>query len=183
MIRTFIALEIPREVLEQISGLIKKELGAQFYNYRWVPPQNLHITIKFIGEIEEKVLEKIVEKLKIDARDFSNLNLEFSKFGFFERNRKPAIFWIGCNFNALLLKFVEYIEDSLFSLGIQKEEKKFKSHLTLLRLKGDENMEPLSKLNNLTFEEISFKPESITLLKSELTPKGAKYFVIKNLVI
>ena len=68
-------------------------------------------------------------------------------------------------------------------MGIPKEGKKFKSHLTLLRLKGDENMEPLSKLNNLTFEEISFKPESITLLKSELTPKGAKYFVIKNLVI
>jgi RNA 2',3'-cyclic 3'-phosphodiesterase len=183
MIRTFIALEIPQPALDQVSHLIKKGIRSAFYSYRWVPLQNLHITIKFIGDIEENLLEKIVNKLKIDALEFDKMNLEFSKFGFFEKNRKPTIFWVGCNYNALLIKFVEYIEVSLFELGIPKEEKKFKSHLTLLRLKGDENIEPLKILSDMKFEEISFKPVSISIIKSELSSKGAKYFVIKNLVI
>jgi 2'-5' RNA ligase len=182
MIRIFIALYIPEQVLGVIEERLKKELGASFYQYRWVNRANLHLTLKFIGEVEEKLADKICEKLIIAQKEFDKLTLVFSKFGFFERNGKPAIFWAGCNFNPVLNGFVNYIENSLFELGIPKEVKPFKSHLTLLRLKGEEEMEPLKKISSLHFESIEFKPEAISLVKSELSPKGAKYFVIKNLV-
>ncbi len=182
MIRTFIALSIPEPVLDQISDFLKRELGASYYKYKWVNKANLHLTLKFIGEIEEKLAEKISDKLYIPKKDFDELALEYTKFGFFERNRKPAIFWAGCNFNPVLNNFVNYIENALFDLGIPKETKPFKSHLTLIRLKGDEEMEPLKKISSLQIDNIVFKPETISLVKSELTPKGAKYFVIKNLV-
>ena len=182
MIRTFIALTIPDPVLDQISDLLKREFGAAYYQYKWVNRANLHLTLKFIGDIEEKLVKEISEKLIIPKAEFDKLELEFTRFGFFERNRKPAIFWAGCNFNPILDNFVNYIENSLFNMGIPKETKPFKSHLTMIRLKGDEEMEPLKRISNLQFEKIAFKPGTISFVKSELSPKGAKYFVIKNLV-
>jgi 2'-5' RNA ligase len=182
MIRTFISLPVPDETLDNVNSLIQRELGGDYYKYRWVNKQNLHLTLKFIGETDEKTVEKITESLKISRDEFQGLELEFSKFGFFERDRKPAIFWLGCNFNPLLIKFVNLIENSLAELGIPKEVKPFKSHLTLIRLKGDEDAEPLKNLCGLSFNKIEFKPGGIFLMKSELSPKGSKYFVIKNLV-
>ena len=183
MIRTFISLTIPNHTIDQIFEIIKNNMGNSFYDYRWIPKKNLHITLKFIGEIEEAKVETIINALSITQQSFGELTLEFSNFGFFEKNNKPAIFWIDCNFSDLLLKFVQHIEESLAEVGFAKEERKFKSHLTLIRLKEGENIEAINKMKEVKFEKISFKPETIALMKSELTPKGSKYFVIKNLVI
>ncbi len=162
--------------------MLKRASGDDYNRFKWDDRYNLTITLKFIGDIEEKRIDDILNNVTIPKLEFEKLTLELEKFGFFERNGRPSIFWLSCNFNSLLLKFVSYIESALFEAGFPKEEKKFKSHITLLRLRGDENLEPLTKLKEPKFEKISFKPEAISLMKSELSPKGAKYFVIKNLV-
>jgi len=182
MIRTFVSLRIPDAVLDDIYGFIKKEAGNSFYSYRWTPKENLHITIKFIGEIEEAKVEEICEKLFYNKAEFDKLEMNFSEFGFFERNNVPSVFWISGTLNNIITGFAKHTEDILSEIGIPKEKRLFKPHLTLLRLKGSEDLRVLRQLKEHGIDKITYKPESIELIRSELSPGGSKYYVIKNLI-
>lgn len=176
--RLFIALEIPEEALDKII-----EIRDKIYDdasLRWEAREKLHITLKFLGDVEEEKNQDIIKLVEEVFKGKSKFDLRFEKFGLFKKNGKPKILWIKTNDSDYLKKIYEEIEDSCYQLGFSKERRGFKSHLTLLRIKGGEDIQKIYKFTKEELPEINFTVSTVTLFKSELKPEGSVYHKIKN---
>lgn len=171
-IRTFLALEIPDYVKEKIFNLINDFDDAKFF--RWEQKHKIHLTLKFIGEIEKNLIPEIITKLNF-LNNLSTQTLELTNFGSFYYKKEPKIFWAGLKVSDELINAVNLVEDYLYEFGIEKEKRNFKPHLTLLRIKNIAKTDFLSKLKDLNFEPIVFEADKIVLYKSELLPTGSVY--------
>lgn len=179
MIRTFIALEIPANALEKIIQ-IRNDNYSDYRNVRWEPNEKLHITLKFLGDTEEKSIEKITDKLSPVVSSYNSMMLSFNEFGIFKREGKPKIFWVGLNPNDELKRLSADVENMCSEFGFEKEKREFKPHITLLRVKGNENFNALQNLSRLKFEPVNFIAEKITFYKSELKKSGSVYTELKS---
>lgn len=177
MNRLFIALNIPEEIKDNIIEI--RNSVQQSKNFKWEPKEKLHLTLKFIGEVDRSILNPIIDELNF-IENYSVINCCIFKFDFFFRNKKPSILWAGLKTDETLLQLVDDLNDRLKKLSIPIEEKKFKSHLTLLRLKNDPGINFVNSFKNFTFEPIIFTANSVSVIKSELNPSGSKYFELKN---
>ncbi len=177
MIRLFIALNIPDEVKEKL--IVIRDAVQSSKNLKWEPNEKLHLTLKFIGEVNDELLSQIVDELYF-TENYSVINCSIYKFDFFFRNKKPSILWAGLKTDESLLKLVDEINIRLKKFSIPVEDKKFKSHLTLMRIKNDPGINFVNNFKNFTFEPILFTANSVSLFKSELHPSGSKYFELKN---
>lgn len=179
MIRTFIALEIPADALEKIVQM-RNENYTGYENVRWEPEEKLHITLKFLGDTEEKLIEKISDKLITAVPSYNSLMLSFNEFGIFKREGKPKIFWVGLNPNDELKRLAADVENICSEFSFEKEKREFKPHITLLRIKGNENFNSLQNLSKLKFEPVNFVAEKITFYKSELKQSGSVYTELES---
>ncbi|GJQ64033.1 MAG: RNA 2',3'-cyclic phosphodiesterase [Melioribacteraceae bacterium] len=175
----FVALEIPDDIIEQLVEF-REEIYGKDDIARWEPVEKLHITLKFIGDINDSLIPEIEQKLKLIAENNDPLDLEFKKFGLFYRDNKPSILWAGLRQDDNLIGLVNQIEDSLSILGLKKEKRKFKPHLTLLRVRGRENYEKLEEFKQYIIDDLDFEAGKITLFKSELKRGGSVYTAIKS---
>jgi 2'-5' RNA ligase len=169
--RTFVAVEIQNnEVLDHVAKL-QSDLKIKA---RPVSKENMHFTLLFLGEIADEIAPKIMDALK--SITFSPIQISFSGVGAFPNSRFPRVIWIGVDETAAqnLVKFAKQVEEKLEPLGF-KNDKPFKPHLTILRIKnniGDISKE-LDKLKTIQLghdiiTELKFK-------KSILTPSGPIY--------
>ena len=130
--RLFVALDIDEAIRERIR-LFVNELRAPAPNVRWLSPESLHITLKFIGEQPESKLSAIEAALaKVSAPSMRN---SFHGCGFFPNPKSSRVFWIGVE-GAQLTQLARQIEEALAPLGIEKEKRGFSPHLTLARAGG-----------------------------------------------
>ncbi len=182
--RLFIALKFPEEIIDKIIQY--RNEAARINNnldfIKWEKRDKIHLTLKFIGDVEEELNDKIIAALSFIQNE-NPFELELIKFGFFYKDKKPKILWIGINANDHLNNLVNQIETELASLGIQKEKRKFKPHVTLLRIKNkvDENF--INSFENFKLPSLKFYANEISLIKSELLPNASKYAEIKNLPV
>jgi 2'-5' RNA ligase len=176
MIRIFIALNIPENVKNTLIELRDSIAGA---NYKWENKEKLHLTLKFIGEILESDLEKIISELSF-LENYSALDCSITNFGFFYRENNPSILWVGLNIDNTILDIIDKIESTLEKFSIRKEKRKFHPHLTLLRIKKNPGSSFINSFKNFKFEPITFKTNSISIYKSELFTTGSVYQEIKN---
>ncbi len=179
MIRTFIALEIPKNVLDFVLDSIKKNINS-FDKIKWEKEDKLHITLKFIGNFDETNVEKLNKDLFFLFDKFPKLNLQLDKFGFFIKDNIPKIIWLGLKENENLKKLVQKVDELTFQYGIEKEKRKFKPHITLLRIKNLEFIDELNTLNEIKFEDVNFIADKIHLYKSELLKAGSVYKSLKE---
>jgi 2'-5' RNA ligase len=129
MIRLFIGIALPDELRARLAAMAAGIPGA-----KWVAPNNLHLTLRFIGEVEETLLEDIDAALaRIRSPAF---DLTFSDVGKFESGRKPHTLWIGVAKCPPLERLQPKIEAALVRLGIRPESRKFAAHVTLARLRN-----------------------------------------------
>ena len=174
--RTFIAIPIPDNIknyLRDIQGQLKKiDLLA-----KWVNPSNIHMTLKFLGEIKEEMIPSIENAINEIAVNYSSLEVDLTKFGFFPNERNPRIFFISTDKEELLQKIAYRLEEKLEGLGFEREYK-FKSHITLARFKSKKNVNQLVEKTKAINVEKSFPINEIILYKSTLTPKGPIYDVL-----
>lgn len=177
MIRAFIAVEIDRSLKQKISELISK-LKKSDTNIKWVNENQIHFTLKFLGNIEESKVQAISTVLKSITSHSKEFALTLSDIGAFPNMRRPRVIWIGADKGAGNLKILaDKIEIELEKLGFEKEKREFKSHLTLGRVRSLKNIENLEKIIN----ETDFQPpneikiDKLVLFQSTLTPKGAIY--------
>ena len=182
MIRTFIALEIPFEELSKIIQLRDKFTGLPA-GIRWEPEDKLHITLKFLGDTEEKLIDNIKNELHNILDMLPALRIRFSKFGIFKKENDPRILWVGINESPELSQIVEKIDNSFTKFGYTKESRKFKPHITLLRFKGREDKQKVLKLLEVTVQQDLFKADSICLFKSELKPSGSVYTSLEKYLL
>jgi 2'-5' RNA ligase len=134
--RCFIAIDIDAEIrsrIEKIQNDLKKRLNNSA-GIKWVKPQLIHLTLKFLGEVEDENAELIIESLEQACKEIKKFELEFSKLGSF--GRPPKVLWLGMEKQCgELEKLVQNIEVSVESLGFQREERPFSPHLTIARIK------------------------------------------------
>ncbi len=182
MNRLFIALEIPGELLTRIIALRDSIYNAD-NKVRWEPKDKLHITLKFLGDTDTGIIPKLSSALEEIVGRHSKIDLKFDKFGMFYRDRKPSILWLGLK-NSVALKdlFLEF-ETEFSSFGFKKENKEFKPHLTILRVKGNENLNKLNALVSEPEKDFDFTANKIILFKSTLLSSGSKYEIVNSFLL
>jgi 2'-5' RNA ligase len=176
--RLFISLFIPDNIKNQIIEM-RKSIISNDSLYRWEKEEKFHITLKFIGDTDPSNLEKIINSLSF-LESKSKLTGEFDRFDFFYKGKNPRILWLGIKLNDEVYTIVDELNMKLEKLKIPKEEKRFKSHLTILRMRGTEGNEFVSMFKNFELDKKKFSLSEIHLMESKLLPSGSVYKKIKN---
>lgn len=172
MIRSFIAIEIPREIRNKITGMIG-EWDREGYPVRWVKEDNLHLTLKFLGEIKEEVVFDVSSKLKSISLRFSPFEFSLKGLGAFPTPKSPRVLWIGIAKGREGVKSLqEVVENELALVGLKPETREFSPHLTIGRAKA--KFDPKSILAT-QYESPVFLVRALALFKSTLTPQGPIY--------
>jgi 2'-5' RNA ligase len=178
-IRIFIAIKIEDLALEKLIK-IKNEL-FQNRELNWEPKEKLHITLNFIGKVDEEVIPNLIARLKKITKNFSPFVLNFYKFGLFKRKGIPSILWAGIEENETLSNLHFEIDSILSNIGFVKDSRNYRPHLTLIRFKKNiQNYNFESKLEK-NISDIKFKIDGFSLFKSELKNSGSVYTEIKNI--
>jgi 2'-5' RNA ligase len=177
-IRVFLALDLPNETKEFL--LEKIQLIDPDRELRWEKSNKFHLTLKFIGDVEEELLPKINDVLNNLAAEYKPFELKLDRFGKFKRNGKVAVLWAGFEENSNLSEFVEKINIALSQFGISKEVKKITPHITLLRIRKHVNKEIINKFDNLEHEPVKYVASEIELIRSTLKPSGSVYKVLEK---
>ena len=190
IIRTFFALDLPGEVKNTIYNLYNPLKNESKIKIKWITPENLHLTIKFLGNIPEKRLDKIIkniENLKLNI----NIKMAIDSYGVFPPKGIPKVFWISFKEkegNNELVPLFKKVEQELVKLGFDKEKRRFTPHLTIarLKLKSKKKSEEFNKLLEIFKGHFNktkkgfFTIDKLTLFKSELKPSGAVYSKIRE---
>ena len=176
-LRAFIAIDLPEKIRSSL-GEAQEVLKLQRFRVNWVRPQNIHLTLKFLGNTAAADIDKIVAAMALATKDCADVSLAAKGIGVFPDNRRPRIIWAGLSGQLEILQDIQRALDGhLADLGFPKETRGFKAHLTLGRVKGKITSERLktaiAKLKG--FESKSFDVNRIILFKSELRPSGAVY--------
>jgi 2'-5' RNA ligase len=174
--RTFIAIEIPSEIKAALAALQTK-LRRAGADVSWTKPENLHLTLNFLGEVDERRIVE-VEKACVDlAAEFQPFTLRLNDTGAFPNTGQPRVLWAGLSGEiGNVVEMHRLLDERLALLGFKREEKRFHPHLTIGRLKSNKKTRELLALADAhQLPELSFEVTEIVLMKSELHPAGAEY--------
>ena len=177
--RVFLAIELDSETRSALETF-QRQLCELLPPINWVKPQSWHLTVKFLGEVEESQLDPIQRAVEKAVSHSSSLSLQIEGFGGFPHLRMPRVLWAGVSGQVDELHLLAlHVDESLSALGFPLESKPFRAHLTLARIKdrGREVGVALTKLD--IQEKVHFfgnlHVERLCLFKSELRPTGAIY--------
>ena len=176
-IRTFIALDLPTNVVSML-GDVQRDLKAMRLRAKWVRPENIHLTLKFLGDIDSDELPNICAALSDVGQGFVPFRLAVRGIGFFPGVKRPRVIWVGLGGQIqLLLDLQRKLADNLASIGFPKEKRPFKGHLTLGRIKNAINSDVIRRiiLDYADLHSDEFICGHISLYKSDLKPSGAVY--------
>jgi RNA 2',3'-cyclic 3'-phosphodiesterase len=174
--RTFIALELDQEIQAHLQK-IRDDLKPIDLDASWVAPCNLHMTLRFLGEIDDTTLLKVKEVIASCSRHLHSLEVNLTGFGFFPNDKRPRVFFIATDQEDALGKIALSLEACLAAIGFPKEGK-FKNHITLARIKSAKNIQFLKKELLKIKAQGKFQVTGITLFKSVLGSSGPTYEVI-----
>jgi len=183
--RTFIAIELPQEIKDFLSRL-QGELKASRADVKWVEPKNIHLTLKFLGEIDEKKLEKVSEIMQETVKEKDKFQMRISSLGAFPKIDSPRVIWVGVALGDKEVKAIaEDLEEKISKIGIPREARPFSSHITIGRAKSSLNrqelVQDLKNKADLGGKNLDFYVTKITLFQSTLTPKGPVYEALKEI--
>jgi 2'-5' RNA ligase len=184
-VRLFVALEIPAAVRESLAALITELRDAASRvsdkRPRWVRAENLHVTLKFIGEAAPEKLDAIRGALAA-VRSDSPVEMNFRGLGFFPNEKRMKVFWAGITASRNLAPLAAEIDRALSTLGIPRETREFAPHLTLARLEPPGMHEALrGAIQAAQSREFgSFQTREFLLIESKTRPTGAEYTVLQS---
>lgn len=176
-IRTFVAFDLPDDIIDHAAGLQAK-LQAYGLKLRWVRPQNLHLTLRFLGDILRQQAAAVGEALQRASRGLPPPQLTVQGLSAFPGVKRPRVLWIGLGGQVELLQTLCCkLEEQLSDLGFAREKRGFKAHLTLGRFKQGR---PVYDLRSAVVELGGYDPKPFTarrlvLYQSDLRPQGAVY--------
>jgi 2'-5' RNA ligase len=180
--RLFIAVPIPEQIQVRLSEMVS-DLKKSYSTIRWIPHGNLHLTLKFLGEVSEQAVPKIQECMLKVVKETHLLPFEIylAGVGAFPNPIRPRVIWVGImRGEEELAKLANGLENELESLGFLREERSFKPHLTIGRVREPKMIKGFKEKTS-AFEKTSFASFSgsmISLMQSVLNPKGAVYTTV-----
>jgi 2'-5' RNA ligase len=182
--RLFIAIDIDEDVRKAVAKLqqnFKNGLKNQ-HGLKWVSPELMHLTLKFLGETDENRIDEVGDAVEVACADKKAFQFSLTIVGTF--GRPVSVLWLGSEKPSdELAKLAGDIEEALEELGFEKEQRPFSTHLTLARVKGkgvDKNLYQLLK----DYTQVKIPPilaDSVCLYKSQLTPNGPVYTLLKEI--
>jgi RNA 2',3'-cyclic 3'-phosphodiesterase len=179
-VRLFVALEIPAAVRANLSALVDelRKTSAQTGEKgpKWVRAENLHVTLKFIGEAAPERLEAIRDTLSRVHSDAA-IDLKCRGLGFFPNEKRPQVLWVGLDAPASLGQLAEDVDRALEGVGIARERRAFAAHLTIARFDQPRLAEPLSAaIGSASRREFgAFQAREFHLIESKTKSTGAEY--------
>jgi len=185
-IRSFIAIELPDELklgLAQLQDRLKS--GKQPW-LKWVDPYGIHLTLKFLGNIDVDKIGAITKAIEAAAQGISPFHLEVKDLGVFPNLRRVQVVWVGVSGELdKLAQLQQRIESNLTPLGFTTEARPFTPHLTLARLRSQASLDERQRFGQLIastkFEAAyTIEVEAINLMRSQLTREGAIYSRISS---
>jgi 2'-5' RNA ligase len=176
-IRTFIAAELPGKIISSISR-VQENIRSYGFKIRWVRPENIHLTLKFLGNVKKADIEKVGEVIFESVQGYSPITLRAKGIGTFPGIKRPRVIWVGISGQLdLIIGLHKTLDEKLETIGFPRENRSFKGHLTLGRIKAkiDPKRFGDALIEFVGFESESFVADRIILFKSELKPTGAVY--------
>ncbi len=182
-IRTFIAFKLPKNIISSISE-IQNRFKSYAFKARWVNPANIHLTLKFLGDINYTDIEKVSEAIINAVNGHAPISLAVKGTGVFPGIKRPRVIWVGLTGEIEKLVGIQNdIEENLEELGFPREKRPFRGHLTLGRIKGKINpkklLDAIKKFEK--FESELFTADKIFLFKSDLKSTGSVYTELKSI--
>ena len=181
-IRTFIAFALPDHIKSAL-GRVQEGLKARGVKVRWVRLPGIHLTLKFLGDIEVDLVDPVAAKMTDAARGIGPLLLGAKGIGVFPNIRRPRVIWAGLDGDLGQLGDLQRnIDAALSEIGFAREKRSFKGHLTLGRFKGRMDSRQVARaLEEFSgFETQTFTAQHLVLFKSQLEPTGAVYSQLKK---
>lgn len=182
-VRTFIAIEMPDGVKAAVKD-IQAELIKTRADVAWTSPEGLHLTLKFLGDVQASRIEELTAAVASAIEGVGAIELGVSGIGVFPNQRAPRVVWLGLSGELDKLRTLnEKIEDACTRLGYKREDRPFKPHLTLGRVKSPGGQARLTKilamLEHVTTE--GFTADRVSIIRSDLNPDGAIYTELARL--
>ncbi|MCX5894629.1 MAG: RNA 2',3'-cyclic phosphodiesterase [Proteobacteria bacterium] len=182
-IRTFIALELPEDLRNTLS-LLQQRLRDQIDCVRWVKPEHIHLTLQFLGSIDEDQVGPISRILENVSHGIAPFTMHVAGIGAFPNTRNPKVIWAGMQtVEDDLNRFQMSIEDSLATIGFPGEKRPYAPHLTLGRVKESRGKKMLGEVIEQFKHEDggSFTADTVVFFKSDLLPTGPVYSALKTI--
>jgi 2'-5' RNA ligase len=177
VMRTFIAIEIPQEIKQQMAEL-QLRLKSSRVDASWPRSEGIHLTLKFLGEVPEGKLPEIMNGLRSAAQGTGGFRLEVAGTGAFPNPKSARVVWVGLSGDVGKLgRLQEAVERAMTDIGFAREDRKFTPHLTLGRIKyirsRDVWLKAMDEIKDVSLS--AFDVDAVSLIKSELKPSGAVY--------
>jgi 2'-5' RNA ligase len=180
--RTFIAIELPERIKRRIEDL-QAPLKKTNAFVSWVKPTNIHVTLKFLGEVPEEKINEVFLATGKALEGAKKFTMSLKGTGAFPDFRRPRVIWIGAGIGEKELTFLaERIEAEMEEIGFPKEQRKFSAHFTIGRVKSPKNIEKLMELvKSSDFQTDDIEVSEVVVMKSQLHPAGAIYTPLKKI--
>jgi len=187
IIRSFCAINLDIKTARAIAAeqvRLREDCKDSGIDVRWIAPQNMHITISFLGNVTEPMIQAIKDSMEFTCRKFPPIELEFSGLGAFPSPAEPQVIWVGVKEKTgALLRFHADIIKVLKSTGFKLDDKPFQPHVTIGRVKSSVPLseELLTPQEAPVFGRTTVK--ELLCYRSDLSPKGADYYMLWKLLL
>ena len=180
--RTFVAVEMPEDVQKEFRE-VQTTLRRTDAHVKWVEPHNIHVTLKFLGDVAEDHLEGLYQGVTEGVRGIQPFEINLSQLGAFPNFKRPRVIWIGVEAGKeKLVQLQKQVEDSISHHGFPKENRKFSPHLTIGRVKSPRGVDDLvTTIQETPFESNSIGIREVVVMKSTLTPEGPIYAPLRRI--
>lgn len=178
--RLFVAINLPAEIRDAVHADVAPLRDAA-HGIRWGASSALHVTLKFLGEQDERIVGDVRAALEAVANRHAPVSVETTEIGAFPNFRRPRVVWVGMTGESSLRSLARDIDQALAPLGIPAETRAFQAHLTLGRVKSEldpRDATALATAATATRVSRSFDVQAVDLMRSELGPGGSRYSVV-----
>jgi 2'-5' RNA ligase len=186
LVRSFIAIELPPELKAELAALEERLKAGRHSFVKWVDPDSVHLTLKFLGSVPVDTIPSIVEAITRASQPWPPFSLQIGGTGVFPNWQRPQVFWVGIGDEVGRLTALHRgLESALAPLGFPPESRAFSPHLTLGRLRDRASAEDRRRFGqwaqSVQFEaRMPFQVDGMRLMKSQLTPEGPVYGLLAS---
>ncbi|RMF65796.1 MAG: RNA 2',3'-cyclic phosphodiesterase [Calditrichaeota bacterium] len=182
-IRTFIAIELPDDLRRRIAAA-QAELKQTRERVGWTRPENIHLTLRFLGDVAQERIPAVADAMGNAAAGFSVFSVTVAGLGAFPNLKRPRVLWVGVQDpGGELTELARRLENALNEIGFERERRPFRPHLTLGRVKSPPSRAFCDRLAQARFDPGQVRVSEIVLMKSDLRPTGAVYTPLNRVAL
>jgi 2'-5' RNA ligase len=182
--RTFIAIPLPTECQTMLDRM-QQNLRRFRAEVRWVAIPSIHLTLKFLGEVDSAIINHLAESLESLSKSERRFELKLQGLGCFPNPGNPRVIWCGVSGQIERLSDLQQkVEIACGAFGFVPEDRAFRPHLTLGRVNGKRNLQPITDYIKIGSDlECGFQANHVNIYRSILKPQGAEYSVLKSIAL